>query len=522
MASQQSQLDVVYNYINLVLRRYRLIVVCLLLAVTLAYPFYLRLPDVYQSSSSIIYQEGNINPTRLSPDEEIRFEEMVNTVTQQVLSRKNLEQIITRFDLYPEMRQRLPIENVMRQMREKDVEINLSRESGNVFRVSFRGGDPEKVQQITNALAARFIEENMRMREERVKERATYIRDELQMSKETLREKEAQMRDYKQKYYNEMPEQRPDNMSRLNSMQERLQEIQANIHDLEQTRLLASEQLALRRNQLQDFSGGGVSEEGETGGGIVEQLAEARSTRQELLERYTEVHPSVKRIEKRIARLEAEFAAGGDWSEGSLSEGMEAMDGRMRELSLQLKSINLDLVSLRQQRDTIARQIRTYQRWIDAAPRREAEWSALTRDYEELKNYHDELVSQSLAAEAAESLEQRQKGSRFKIIDPAFLPQIPVKGSFLKILLLAAITGLAAGGGLVLVLDFIETSFKDEQEIESTLRIPVTCTVPLVLTGQEEKRHRRRAVLWNGLFLAWAAALTAVTIYLYQEGHLIL
>lgn len=519
MSAQQSQQEVLFGYVNLILRRYRLIGVCLLLAITAAYPYYLTIPNTYRSSASIIYQEQNINPSRMSPDEEMRIEEMVNTVTQQVLSRKNLEQIIKQFHLYPEMRKKVPIENVMKQMRENDVSVNVSRQRGNVFSVAYTGSDPQTVKKVTDALAARFIEENMRMREERATERANYIREELQMSKEKLRTKEAQMRDYKQKYYNEMPAQRPDNMQRLNSMQERFQEIQANIHNLEQTRLLVSEQLSLRRNQLSDLTAASASEE-DAEGGVVEELAQARAIREELLSKYTAVHPSVKRIEKRIQRLESETeSAGGQVDEEG---GVVTQDPRIRELTLQLRGINLDLAALRSQKKDIAGQIETYQQWVDAAPVREAEWSALTRDYQELRDYHDELVSQSLAAEAVENLEQRQKGSRFKIIDPAFLPQMPVKGSFLKIFLLAAFGGLAVGGGFVLGMDFMETSFKNENDIESMLQLPVTCTLPLILTESEKKRNRRKTIMWNTVFAIWMVGLLWVSLYLYKQGSIIL
>src|SRR6056297_2169125 len=138
MNTQQSQIDILSKYLNLLIRWHKLIIICLLLAVSAALPYYLRLPDIYQSSASVIYQEQNINPSRLSPDERMRLEEMVNTVTQQVLSRKNLEDIINKFDLYPDMRKNLPIEDIMERLREKDVEVSVERQRGNVFSVSLR------------------------------------------------------------------------------------------------------------------------------------------------------------------------------------------------------------------------------------------------------------------------------------------------------------------------------------------------------------------------------------------------
>jgi len=523
MSAKQSQLDILSKYLNLLIRGHKLIIVCLLLAVTAAIPYYIRLPDIYQSSASIIYQEQNINPTRSAPRQEMRFEEMVNTVTQQVLSRKNLEDIIKKFNLYPSMQKEFPLENIMERLREKDVSVNVDRRRGNVFSVSFKYNDPQKVRQVTNALASKFIEENLRMREEQAKERASYIQDELRMSKEKLHEKEAQMRDYKLKHYNEMPQQRESNMNRLNALQEQLQAIQSNIHNLEQTRLLISEQLELRRNMMAEGTGSGTSGADSEVQGAAGQLAEARSRRKELLSRYTSEHPSVRRIEKRISSLESElegqFGAQGESDEGP---EVEARDSRIRELSLQLKEIDLDLENLRKESKNIREQIKTYQEWIDAAPVREAEWAALTRDYDELRSYHDELLSQSLAAEAAESLEKRQQGSRFKIVDSAFLPNTPMKGPFPKILLVSMALGLLVGGGMILGFDFMDTSFKDRRELEEFIQIPVTCVLPLIITESEARRNRIKNVMWYCSFAVWFFALIGAAVYFQSQGAIII
>ena len=286
---------------------------------------------------------------------------MVNTVTQQVLSRVNLIQLVNDFNLYSSMQKRFPIDDIIVLLREKDIDVNVERERGNVFSVAFRGDDPQTVMAVTNALAMKFIEENIRVREERARETASYIQDELRMSKETLHEKESQMRDYKMKYYNEMPEERTNNMSRLNALQEQFQAIQTNISDREQTRLLVSEQIAIRKN-IQDSSSG--SETG--GGGTIDELITARNTLKELKTRYTDEHPRVKRLEKRIKQLESDLHANGTDSDSVLSGGFEG-DTRMQELVLQLKEIDLDLMTLRKESANILTQMKTYQAWIDAS-----------------------------------------------------------------------------------------------------------------------------------------------------------
>jgi polysaccharide chain length determinant protein (PEP-CTERM system associated) len=523
MNTQQSQVDTLMNYLNLFIFRYKIILLSLLLAVTAAYPFYLNIPKIYQSSASIIFKEQQVNPSRLSPDEGMQLREMVNTVTQQVLSRTNLEKIIKDFDLYAEMRQIVPIDDIIEKMRIDDIKVDMGREMGNVFSVSFKGKDPQTVVRVTNELAAKFIEENLRVRGERAQETAKYIKDELRMSKETLQDKESQIRDYKLKFYNEMPDQRASNMDRLTALQEQFQAIQSNIHDREQTRMLVLEQLEVRKNS-HSASTGPASQEGGAGGGsgLWNDLETARNTRQELLSRYTTEHPNVKRIEKQIRQLEAQLENINKTGAVDAAAGTAASYSRIEELALQLKEIDLDLKIQREESANMLHQIKLYQKWIEAAPVHEAKWSALTRDYDELKRYHDALLAQSLAADATENLERHQKGSQFKIIDPAYLPITPIKGTFRIVFLAAAMIGLALGMGFILCLDLMDTSFKDKTEIEDFIKIPVTCAVPLLITEAEKKRIRTKEILWNCFFAAWLIVLVGVTFYLRYKGLLIL
>jgi len=522
MNAQQSQLDILNKYMNLFASRYKLIVVCLLLAASAAPFFYINIPRTYQSSASIIYKEQNINPSRLAPEEGLQIREMVNTVTQQVLSRTNLEKIIKDFNLYADLQKTVPLEDIIEKIREKNLEVSVQRDRGNVFSVSFRGVDPQTVMKVTNELAAKFIEENLRVRGERARATATYIQDELRMSKETLHNKESQMRDYKLQFYNEMPDQRASNMSRLNALQEQFQAIHTSIYDREQTRILVSEQLEMRKGIQSAATGPDVLEHETDVESLWNDLEAAQKTRQELLSRYTIEHPSVKRIEKQIKQLESKLENLKNSDAGYALVGPASSDSRIQELIIQLKGIEIDLKILREQSENNLKQVKTYQKWIEAAPIHEAEWSALTRDYDELKRYHDTLLAQSLAAEAASSLERRQKGSQFKVIDPAYLPITPDKGPFRIIFLASIAIGLATGMGLILGTDLLDTSFKDKKEIESFLQLPVTCALPLLITETEKKRKKTTDILWHCVFTFWLLVLIGSTIYFIHSGLLIL
>ncbi|MBV5327244.1 MAG: hypothetical protein JZU65_06320 [Chlorobium sp.] len=522
MNTEQQQLDVVKKYLNLFFSWHKLIIGCLLSALSIGIVIYLTTPKVYQSTASIIYQQQKINPSKLSQDEEKRIDEMVNTVTQQVTSRTNLEKIIQEFNLYPEMREKMPIEDVIGKMRTEHIHISVQRTKGNVFTVSYQGPEPRVVMRVTNALASKFIEENLRVREERATETTSYVQDELRMSKESLDKKDALMRDYKLKYYNEMPDQRQSNMARLNALHEQYQATQTNIHTLEQTRLLVSEQLASQRSR------GSSSVSSSSVGGTNNDLAEARKNLQGLMARYTPDHPAVKRAESQVQQLEQDAASRPatnrniSTKEKTTIAPPSSKGGITGDFAIQLKEIELNLKNLREENDNILNQIKTYQGWIDTTPIREAEWVALTRDYNELRKYYDTLLAQSLTAAAAESIEMRQKGSQFKLVDPAYLPEKPMQGNFLKIIMIALFLGVAGGLGSVLGIDLMDTSFKNIQELETFLNIPVTCALPLIVLETEKNQEKRKNILWYCIFTAWLLLLITGAVALWFRGSIII
>ncbi|MCU1237603.1 MAG: lipopolysaccharide biosynthesis [Candidatus Solibacter sp.] len=85
----------------------------------------------------------------------IRNTELVEREVQAALSRASLAEIIQRpsLDLYRGERARIPMEDVIHEMRNRDIQV---RQSGAELRISYASPDPRKAQAVTSALATRF------------------------------------------------------------------------------------------------------------------------------------------------------------------------------------------------------------------------------------------------------------------------------------------------------------------------------------------------------------------------------
>ncbi|MFZ5760586.1 MAG: GNVR domain-containing protein [Thermodesulfobacteriota bacterium] len=521
---EQQQRQLIKKYLDIVLRRKKVIIAFFLLGLVAGLGLYLTTPKVYLCTSLIQYQRQQVNPTAMSPDDvRSRTSEVVATVSQQITSRSSLEAMIKEFDLYADLRAALPMEDVVDLMRNKHIEIK--QEKGDIFKVSYQGGDPRKVLRVTNALAAKFIEENLRYREERASETSTYIKDELRMAKEALDQKEAVMRDYKLKYYNEMPSQLANNMSRLNALQDQYQKNQDSYQQMEQTRVMIQEQISLRQEMVaQQLQGAAIvagSDKGVKTQGPAAEINALRQTLRNLQSRYTEQHPEVRRVKKQLEELEGRYA-GAAPEEGTAAVPLAPIDPQIEQMKVQLQEIEFNVVRLRSDRAEIEKEIRKYQQWIDATPIREAEWAGLTRDYEQLNQHYQALVGQSLQAESAHSLEKQQKGSQFKIVDPAHFPEKPYKPDFRKIMLLAIALGLGLGGGLAFGVELLNTSFKEPEEVEAFLCLPILCAIPVIHTRAEARRQRLITIAWGLLLGLSATGILVALAYCWKKGLIVL
>ena len=518
MDSKQRQLA--NKYLDLFGRRILFITILFVVSLLIGLGVYLRMPKVYQAVSLLSYEQQKISPNKMSPDMVSRIRDVVSSLTQIVTSRTNLEKLINQFNLYVELRERLPMEDIVENMREQ-IEIKPSNK-GDIFKIAFNYYNPDAVTKVTNSLAARFIEENLKYREERATETSSYTSDELAMAKGMMDRKENAMRDYKLKYYNEMPEQQVANVSRLNALQEQYQKKQDSIQDSEKTLVLIQDQINNRRQILKQDRANTIESDQPDGGEQRDQpvskevqLANLKLHLDKLLTRYTEMHPEIRKTRSIIAKLEKDndivalqnsMDAGNAVSSGRKagkklsSAENDPTDSVILQLETQYKNVQINIQNLNAEKEQLKIVITEIEKWVATAPVREAEWSSLTREYGQLKKHYDYLVSQDLEAKSMLNLERRQKGSQFKIEDPARYPEKPIKPNFIKIMAMAGIAGLGLGVGLTFAFDVFDGTFRDPGELESVFKIPLLATVPHIeLSG--EKRHQRRQHLLSLSFL---------------------
>ena len=491
------------DYLAIVLRRKWYIIIPFVLGVLVSFGVYKYLPKVYKATTLILVQSQRIPESYVRPTITDSVASRLSTISQEILSRTRLEKVIHEFNLFSEIRNSVPMEGIVEMMRsaiEVKVQTNPQYERiQNSFSIAFMGKDPETVMMVTNKLASLFIEENLRVRESQAEGTSEFLTKELEGMDQRLKQKEYDIRNFKERTMGQLPQQLDANLRILERLQQQIKTTNESLRAAEDRSVVIQNQIELlkkRESVVRVGSQGDVSvDQGEDP--LITQLKNLNRELAIAQSKYKETHPDVVDLKKKIADLglkvkklmeKGGHARGGEIVEQSLPS--PALDPEAQRLlaqySEQYNVAVMEARRLRQEEKELKEQIVLYQRRIEDTPRREQELILLTRDYDLLKTNYQSLLDKKMQAQMAENLERKQQGEQFKILDPARIPEKPVKPDRDKILLTGAVLGLALGLGLTWFRESMDQSFHGVSELEDYLGIPVIATIPNL--REEEKK----------------------------------
>ena len=164
-------------------------------------------------------------------------------------------------------------------------------------------------------------------------------------------------------------------------------------------------------------------------------------------------------------------------------------------LMTRITALELEIEALIKARDKVEEKMDEYERKIERAPLVEKEYLELTRDYENAKRKHSEIVNKLLTARISKGMEQTQRGERFAITEPAQLPEKPYKPNRIAIALIGFVLAIGAGVGLAAAREAMDHSVKTADELNSLTGVPVFSVVSLMETDEERRPRLIRRIL---------------------------
>lgn len=461
-----------------------IIVVSIAVSVTVAAIYCVVAPKQYRSEMMILVEDQKIPENFVKGvDEGGSLEQRIFLIQKQIRSRTILTQIVKEFHLYPEIIAAEGIEsaiatlaaNMMVEMLGKGPRGNfVGRTSLDAFTVSFVHEDPNTAMQVTARVAAKFIEQNLRMREETAEGTTEFFDEEVVRAKAELERKENEISHFKSIHMGKLPQQVEPNLRALDRLQS---ELNAGGDGIRRT----ADRLALVDKAIQEYQRTGLANPTLVPGGsepdpLFRRLKELREKLIKLKSEFWDTYPEVALTRDEMREVEAKLME--LYGPDIFKPGEKMVDPYLRDLKRQRSELTSEVELLKQRQQGLQTEKKDYEKRVEKAPQVEQDLLILERDYANMKENYRALLEKRLNARVTENLEKRQKGAQFRILDTPNFPRRPEKPNQPRVMIFGLLLGCAGGVGLALLKEYRSPQFRSSEDVEQVLGHHLLAIIP--------------------------------------------
>jgi succinoglycan biosynthesis transport protein ExoP len=517
------------DYLEIFWRRKWWFILPLIVGTSITILYSYSLPSIYRSSTLILVEPQQVPTSYVSSTVTYSMQDRLNTIKPQILSRTNLERIAREFALYEKAIASVsarqedvggPRQAMMAKAKEILVALGLYEKMPSValgpqtipeefidgmrksitvelvgggkneaFTVAFEGREPHTVMQVTNTLASLFIEENLKVREKLVEETSEFLDLQLKEAQAQLEKQERALQEFKKEHMGMLPEQMDVNLKALDRLQLELQSLNEALRNTEErSRTMDHTQLEMLTlsEALRNTSEQTSNVNSNTYNSVQDEpeLDRLKKELAQLQSQFNDTYPDVIALKRRINETETRLAVKSTVSEpGRQTQSAPPQESRFAlqlqtGLQTQLQTMKSEIRSLRERRDGVTNLIKEYQKKIDNTFTNAQQLVSLNRGYELSQSNYQSLLSKKLNAKLSENLEKKQKGEKFRILDPAHTPVRPYKPNVPKIILSGSVLSGGLGVGLVLLLEYLKAVFRKPEDFHGVSDIPILVSIP--------------------------------------------
>ena len=386
-------------------------------------------PPTYESSATILIEEQEIPVEMVQTTVTSYAGQRIQVISQRVMTRANLLEIMDKYALYVDERKRETTEEVLDTMR-KDIKVDMVQadvvdpRSGRpmaatiAFTVGFEGENPVLVQKVANELTTLYLNENLRTRTEKTEETREFIAAEAERLNTEIQRLDAALSAFKEKNIGLLPESRELVTQQIQRTQTEIDNITDQIRSAKETKVYLQGQLAVLDPYITDDATNPATRlqalrtqyislysryspdhpdvlrtkreiaalEKEVGvvDTTADELAELEALRVKLdkaKQTYSDEHPDVKNLNRQIAALEKELQKPASVSHKSYAD-VNPSNPAYVNLSAQLEAQDIQVKLLTERQGKLKQKIAEYEDRLLQMPKVEAEYRTLARDYE--------------------------------------------------------------------------------------------------------------------------------------------
>jgi len=494
----------------------------------------LLLPAKYTSKGLILVESPQVSEDLIDASV-VAAQERIQFIRQRVTTRNNLLNIADQYNLFPRSLGLSETERVEQMRRNLEVRMlggtvtRRRRDEGTVaFTVAYTDTSAQKSYQIASEILNAFQREDNRLLTSAASDTTEFFSEETNQLRQSIDELERKIAVYKSENSRSLPE-------HLELHLDTLERANRDLIAVQNQRTLVEEELSSLEQQLTSYLAGAGGTEGPASelAGLKAQLVQQRAV-------YRDAHPNVQALKDQIRALESQLAP---------SKAIQDLRATLQDASVKLRdarnatprddelvrSLNEQTIKIRQDlsaqvskeaasnsNDFLTAQIQgridlannrisslgdqaiEYRQTITEmesriaqTPNVERGLATLTRDRENLRAEYNQVLSKRSEARMRQNLQQRQKGEKLTILENAVRPDAPSSPDRPKLILLALIASLIAGGMCAIAAEALFATIRGRTHISSLVGEPPIAIVPYIRQEGENKFSLSMLIPWR-------------------------
>jgi polysaccharide chain length determinant protein (PEP-CTERM system associated) len=463
-----------------------------------------RLPDRYEASARVFVDtESLLKPLMSGLAVQPDVGQRVSILSRTLISRPNIEKLVRMTDLdhtvsSASAKDRL-IEELLSTVKLEPAGLT------NLYLIKYRDSSPDRAKRIVQSLLSIFMESSLGEKRKDSSQAKEFIEEQIALYEKKLQEAESRLKDFRLKHLGQLSGGK-DYFGRMETVTTDMNNARMELREAEQSRdalkreLAEQKSLSLAANERKGSAAPPEIAVPELDG----RIQTLKTELDELLRKYTELHPDVvqtKRIidqleeqrrhevEARLKAMQKAAAESGDTS---------VLNPIVQQLKIGLTEAEANVAGLRARVSEYESRYQQLKAAAEQVPEIDNELAQLNRDYEVIKGQYASLVSRREAASLTGELEETGTMANFRVIDPPRVSTQPVAPNRLLLALVAFLAALAAGVGASFVMSQLFPTFHDIRVLWEVTKRPVLGTVMALQRPEFARRARRRIYLFAG------------------------
>ena len=423
----------------------------------------------------------------VNSDDRVR-EEQVALMQRTLTSRPNLMKVAQMTDLDKTAESEAELQALIQSLEER---ITIKAQGGNLFQVEFSDNSPAKARDVVQSLLTIFVESSVGDKRQDIQTAKSFIESQIAEYEVQLKAAELRLADFKVNNMNFLSANAESFAVRLEAARASVKQLQADYGDAVAQRDQLRAQLAMTPRFLSYDALPQAMGNGTVAGTPQQRILALQAKLSELQLQYTDKHPDVVQTRQQLENLieqQKKSRSASVMDDASNFSRAQLPNVLHEQISLRMTEAETSVGSLGRKLTEARSVLEEMEKRAADAPRIEAEFTNLNRDYQVLKTSHEGLMQRRESARIAEAADSTTEPVQFRVVAAPELPATAAGPNRVIFNSLVLVLGLIAGAGSIFLLMQVEDRISAPDDLYALGEIPILGCVSAVTTA-----HRRAA-----------------------------